>query len=178
MSVLELHLPPLVVQSNFHFKLALLQITSLEVCECTHYNLLAIAFNVLIGVLNFTMEFAECETRKCVSVNVANNLPDSSSTFIDVFLTRTANLNPRITLQPQAGSGLRFSNIYYFYTRYIFQTDYITVGYSLATYITTESQRRVEVTVVIQPPSRRAPRAFSLSTDTEDGTASIQTASF
>ena len=58
-----------------------------------------------IEVLDVTMEFEECERRKCVSVNVAD-LPDSSTTFFDLSLTRTASLNSRITLQPQAASPL------------------------------------------------------------------------
>ena len=59
-----------------------------------------------IEVLDVTMEFEECERRKCVSVNVADNLPDSSTTFFDLSLIRTARLNSRITLQPQAASPL------------------------------------------------------------------------
>ena len=59
---------------------------------------------MLIGVFDATIYFEECERRKCVSVNVVDNLPDPSTTFFDLSLTRTANLNPRIALQPQAQS--------------------------------------------------------------------------
>ena len=75
---------------------------------------------VLIGVLDVTMEFEECETRKCVLVNVTDNLPGSSTTFIDLSLTRTANLNSRITLQPQAASQLHYLLCYYLYTLLLF----------------------------------------------------------
>ena len=107
-----------------------------------------------------------------MSVNVADNLPDSLATSFDLSLTRTANLNSRITLQPQAQSELRFIILLFVYTS-ITVPDFITVGYSLATYTTTESQGRVDITVVIIQPPSRAPRSFSLFTNTEDGTASI-----
>ena len=108
-----------------------------------------------------------------MSVNVADNLPDSLTTFFDLSLTRTANLNSRITLQPQAQSELHFIIILLFVYTSITLPDFITVGYSLATYTTTESQGRVDITVVIIQPPARAPRSFSLFTNTEDGTASI-----
>ena len=44
------------------------------------------------------MQFAACEVRKCVSVSVADYLPDSSGTILNFSLTRTANLSPRIEL--------------------------------------------------------------------------------
>ena len=169
--VLEFYLPPSVVQLNSHLKLAWPQIINLQVCH-TSYRLLAIIYNVLIGVFDVTIYFDECERRNCVSVNVADNLPDPSTTSFDLSLTRTANLNPRIALQPQAESEfyILISNSCYFI---FFQPDFITVGYSLVTYTTTESQGRVEVTVIIiQPPSRRAPRSFSIIMNTEDATAS------
>ena len=106
-------------------------------------------------------------------VNVrADDLPDPLATSFNLSLTRTANLDPRIALRPQAESELHLGNITFVFCC-IFQPDFIAVGYSLATKTTTESQRIVEVTVVIiQPPSGRAPRSFSLLTHTEDGTAS------
>ena len=67
---------------------------------------------VLIGVLDVTMEFEECDRRKCMSVNVrADDLPDPLATSFNLSLTRTSNLNPRIILQPEADSELHLSNI-------------------------------------------------------------------
>ena len=48
------------------------------------------------------MQFAACEVRKCVTVSVADYLPDSSSTFLNFSLTRRANLSPSIELGSEA----------------------------------------------------------------------------
>ena len=118
------------------------------------------------------MEFTACKVRKCVSVNVADNLPDSSRTFLNLSLSRTASLDPRIKLHPEAKCELYvIKNALSFHEHF---TDFITVGYSSATYTASESDKVVVLTLlIIDPSSGRAPRAFTLITSTEDGTASM-----
>ena len=113
--------------------------------------------------------------RKCVSVSVADYLPDSSSTFLNFSLTRTANLSPRIELGSEE-EGWLCSKIIFFQplnTSLNVLLVSVSVGYSPATYTTSENEGIVELTVaILDPPSRAAPRPFTLVTRTEDGTAS------
>ena len=53
---------------------------------------------VMHSFKGLTVQFAACDVRKCVSVSVADYLPDSSGTILNFSLTRTANLSPRIEL--------------------------------------------------------------------------------
>ena len=60
-----------------------------------------------------------------------------------------------------------------------FSTDLITVGYEFTVYTTSEGQGMVELSVIIfNPPSGGAPRPFTLSVNTEDGTAGTYTSMF
>ena len=55
----------------------------------------------------------------------------------------------------------------------------ITVGYEFTVYTTFEGEGMVELSVVIfDPPSGGAPRPFTLSINTEDGTAGIYMCSY
>ena len=60
-----------------------------------------------------------------------------------------------------------------------FPTVPITVGYEFTVYTTSEGEGMVELSVVIfDPPSGGAPRPFTLSINTENGTASIYMCSY
>ena len=55
----------------------------------------------------------------------------------------------------------------------------ITVGYEFTVYTTSEGEGMVELSVIIfDPPSGGAPRPFTLSINTEDGTAGIYMCSY
>ena len=64
------------------------------------------------GVLDVEIEFDSCEKRKCVSVNVADNLLDESRT-LNLSLSRTASLHPRIELHDSTESELKYYNFCY-----------------------------------------------------------------
>ena len=55
-----------------------------------------------------------------------------------------------------------------------FHAVLIEVGYELTLYVTSEGQGAVNLSIIIfNPPTGRAPRPFTLSVSTEDGTASM-----
>ena len=49
----------------------------------------------------------------------------------------------------------------------------ITVGYELETYVTSETEGNVTLTIKIFNPATGAPRSFSVIVSTTDGTASM-----
>ena len=56
----------------------------------------------------------------------------------------------------------------------LLQSDQIEVGYELTMYATSEDQEIVRLNIVIHKPnSGQAPRPFSLTVTTSDGTAGI-----
>ena len=66
-------------------------------------------------------------------------------------------------------------NYYTFSSRLLsFHAVLIEVGYEITTYTTTESVGVVDLSIIIfNPPTYGAPRPFTLSVNTEDGSASI-----
>ena len=58
------------------------------------------------------------------------------------------------------------------YTYFVYIAP-IEVGYEFTQYVTSEGQGAVDLSIIIfNPPTGGAPREFSLSVSTEDGTAS------
>ena len=50
--------------------------------------------------LNTILSFAACETRRCVTVIIVDDLVDEPLEFFHYTLERTPNLDPRISLTP------------------------------------------------------------------------------
>lgn len=77
-----------------------------------------------------------------------------------------------------------YVNVYYSQLFDSFSTELITVGYEFTSYTTSEGQGYVELSVIIFDPLSGgplpggAPRPFTLSVNTEDGTASMCTLLF
>lgn len=55
-----------------------------------------------IGLSRF-LNFSACETRRCVTVTIVNDLVCEPEEEFDLTLERTVGLNPRIRLQPPDG---------------------------------------------------------------------------
>ena len=52
------------------------------------------------GALNVILMFDECERRRCVNVNITQDLVDEPDEFFTFHLNRTTDLSPRIELNP------------------------------------------------------------------------------
>ena len=141
-----------------------------------------------LGVNNI-LSFAKCENRSCVSVTIVDDMVNEPIEFFDYTLERTPGLDMRITLTPtdgrvqiddDDGKYILCTNVYCSPLFYPFPTVLITVGYEFTVYTTSEGQGMVELSVIIfEPrpdgtlPPGQAPRPFTLSVSTEDGTAGI-----
>lgn len=70
-----------------------------------------------IGLSKF-LNLSACETRRCVTVTIVNDLVCEPEEVFDLTLERTVGLNPRIRLQPTDGrvfisdnEGMSISNV-------------------------------------------------------------------
>ncbi|CAI8013544.1 hypothetical protein GBAR_LOCUS8570 [Geodia barretti] len=114
------------------------------------------------GAIDVILMFDTCETRKCVNVTITDDLVDEPLEFFTYTLTRTPSLDPRIELNPTNGRVEIIDN-----------DVNINVGYDPISYVASEGQGSVELTIVIfDPPVGGAPRPFTLVINTQDGTAS------
>ena len=55
------------------------------------------------GALSSTLMFGSCETRSCVNVTIVDDLVDEPEEFFYVTLTKTSDLDSRISLNPFDG---------------------------------------------------------------------------
>jgi hypothetical protein len=113
------------------------------------------------GAIDVILMFDIGETRKCVNVTIIEDLVDEPLESFTYTLTRTPSLDPRIELDPTNG------------TVEIIDNDVnINVGYDPISYVASEGQGSVVLTIVIfDPPTNGAPRPFTLVINTQDGTA-------
>ena len=135
--------------------------------------------------LNNILSFAACETRRCVNVAIVDDLLGEPDELFHYTLERTPGLDPRISLSPVDGwvqiienDDGKYTVLYVGFNQSTcsFPTDLIIVGYEFTVYTTSEGQGMVELSVIIfNPSSGGAPRPFTLSVNTEDGTAGIYT---
>jgi hypothetical protein len=56
------------------------------------------------GVINETLMFDACETRKCVNITITDDLVDEQQELFTYTLTRTPSLHLRIELDPIDGT--------------------------------------------------------------------------
>ena len=122
-----------------------------------------------------------------MNVTIVDDLVDEPLEYFNSTLERTPNLDTRILLNPVDGriaiidNDGKYFNLYevgHFNNYPIdFPTVPITVGYEFTVYA--EGEGMVELSVIIfDPPSGGAPRPFTLSINTEDGTAGIYMCSY
>ena len=134
--------------------------------------------------LNSILSFDACQTRHCINVTIVDDLVDEPLEYFNFTLERTPDLDTRISLNPVDGritiidNDGKYFNLYevgHFDNCPIYSpTVPITVGYEFTVYTTSEGEDMVELSVIIfDPPSGGAPRPFTLSINTEDGTAGI-----
>ena len=64
------------------------------------------------GVINETLMFDACETRKCVNITITDDLVDERQELFTYTLTRTPSLHPRIELDPIHGTVEIINNDY------------------------------------------------------------------
>ena len=131
--------------------------------------------------LNSILSFDACQSRSCINVTIVDDLVDEPLEYFNFTLERTPDLDTRISLDGQMAiidNDGKYFNLYevgHFNNYPIYSpTVPITVGYEFTVYTTSEGEGMVELSVVIfDPPSGGAPRPFTLSINTEDGTAGI-----
>ena len=133
--------------------------------------------------LSTTVQFESCETRRCVTISIVSDLIEEPDESFNYTLERTPDLDSRISLDSVEGEvvivgqcpgvcdgGMYKAELYVH--NFLFSVP-IVVGFESTAYTTSESEGTVELSVVVTDPSMGgAPRPFSLSVYTADGTAS------
>ena len=114
------------------------------------------------------MAFGACETRKCVTVNIAQ---DSRTSFCQGLPTLIEELlysqKLLMIIVSHRNSSSRKNVLICFSSSVI-----ITVSYSATTYTASERMGTELTLLIVGPPTGGAPRSFTLVANTGDGTAS------
>ena len=71
---------------------------------CSQLYLIPTVQTMDYGAIDVIMEFDTCETQKCVSVSIVNDLVDEGNKIFTYHLRRTTNLDARINLEPIDGT--------------------------------------------------------------------------
>ena len=190
-SVPMFHSPTLPVLLNSHLKLGFqllmgLQVQSVHVLCSTNssqYHVISTVETMDYGAIDVILMFDTCETRKCVNVTITEDLVDEPLEFFTYTLTGTPSLDPRIELNPidgrveiidNDGEYSSMNKILWLNVFQLYPPVNITVGYNPISYVASEGQGSVELTIVIfDPPVGGAPCPFTLVINTQDGTASM-----